>query len=168
MTKAHGILVAVDGSDASRRALIYVGEILGPRPDTTVRLLHLLPPTPPELLEHGGAEHPNAQKRLDRDLRDTRDAWIASKREEAQALFEDSIRLLESHGLVAARIGTECRACVGTQAVARECLEAAAESGCDTIVLARQSMPWHKDLLHRHHSTNVVRKGRGFTVWVVE
>jgi len=168
MTKAHSILVAVDGSDAARRALAYVGEMVGARADTTLRLLHLLPPTPPAYLEHGGAEHPANQKRLDRELRESRESWLAEKRDEAQAVFEDAIRILESHGVVAARIETECRACVGRQAVAKECLEAAAAGGCDTIVLARQTMPWHKDLLHHHQSTDVVRRGRGFAVWVVE
>jgi len=168
MTKAHSILVAVDGSDAARRALAYVGEIVGPRPDTTLRLLHLLPPTPPEYLEHGGAEHPPTQERLDRELREGRDAWNAARCDEAQSVFQDAIRLLESHGLVAAHIETECRPCVGRHGVARACLDAAEEGGCDTIVLARQTMPWHKEILHRHESTDVVRRGRGFAIWVVE
>ena len=48
------ILIAVDNTEASHRAVHYVAAMLGGRRGFHVRLLHVLPPFPPELLECGG------------------------------------------------------------------------------------------------------------------
>jgi nucleotide-binding universal stress UspA family protein len=163
----HRILVAVDGSDAGRRALEYVAEIAGARPGTTIRLLHLLPPIPPSLLEHGGAEEPRAEEALDEELREGQRRWLEERQRAAQLLLDEAQRVVEAHGTAVARIERECRPCVGGNAVARECLEAARESGCSTVALARQTMPWYRELLHQHQGDAAVRHGRGLAVWVI-
>jgi nucleotide-binding universal stress UspA family protein len=163
----HRILVAVDGSDGARRALAYVAEIVGNRPDTALHLLHLLPPIPPSQLEHAGAEKPEGERALDDALRDRQERWLAEREGEAQRLLDDAERLLADHG-ASVRIERECRSSVGSAAVARDCLDAAHASWCDTVVLARNSMPWHRELLHPHPSDALVRRGRGLAVWVIE
>jgi len=164
---AHRILVAVDGSDGARRALAYVAEIVGRRPDTTLHLLHLLPPIPPRMLEHPGAERPEEELALEEDLRGRQKRWLAEQEEAARRLLDDAERFLADHA-GAVRVERECRPSVGSAAVARECLDAARAGGCDTIVLARQSMPWFREVLHAHPSDALVRRGRGLAVWVVE
>ncbi len=52
------ILIAVDGSEHSARALHYVGMLLRDTCDVQVTLFHVLKPMPRELLEHGGSEDP--------------------------------------------------------------------------------------------------------------
>ena len=52
------ILVAVDGSEHSARALRYVGTLLRDTRDVQITLFHVLKPMPRELLEHGGSEVP--------------------------------------------------------------------------------------------------------------
>ncbi|MBX3334092.1 MAG: STAS/SEC14 domain-containing protein [Nitrospira sp.] len=58
MMRTDKFLIAVDESAASLKAVSYVSQILRGRTDVHVRLLRVLPPIPPGLLEFGGAEHP--------------------------------------------------------------------------------------------------------------
>ena len=58
------ILVAVDESENSHRAVQYVGVLLRETPNVTITLFHVLKPMPRELLEHGGSENPVAEARL--------------------------------------------------------------------------------------------------------
>ena len=58
------ILVAVDESENSHRAVQYVGALLRRTPDVAVTLFHVLKPMPRELLEHGGSENPAAEAKL--------------------------------------------------------------------------------------------------------
>jgi hypothetical protein len=56
------LLVVLDDSVASRRAVKYVGKFVGKRRGFRVCLVQVLPPLPPELQEHGGSE--DGTKRL--------------------------------------------------------------------------------------------------------
>ena len=49
------LLVIVDDSVASKRAVRYVGKFVGKRRGFRIRLVHVLPSLPPELLEYGGS-----------------------------------------------------------------------------------------------------------------
>ena len=62
------ILIAVDGSEHSARALRYVGTLLRDARDVQVTLFHVLKPMPRELLEHGGSEDPAEEIRLAKEL----------------------------------------------------------------------------------------------------
>ena len=63
MHTSRHILIAVDASGASDRAVTYVGEMIGKRQGYRVRLLHLLPPLPPPLLEVAGSENSAIEQR---------------------------------------------------------------------------------------------------------
>ena len=76
MDKHDKILIAVNDTDASRKAVTYVARLMGGRADVHVRLFHVLPPTPPELLESGGTEDPNQEERLSAELRHARSQAI--------------------------------------------------------------------------------------------
>ena len=52
-TSAKKILIAVDESDQSVRAVQYVGSLLRETQDVSVTLFHVLNPMPRELMEHG-------------------------------------------------------------------------------------------------------------------
>ena len=62
------ILIAIDGSEHSARALHYVGTLLRETSDVQVTLFHVLKPMPRELLEHGGSEDPAEEVRLAKKL----------------------------------------------------------------------------------------------------
>jgi hypothetical protein len=63
------ILVAVDNSKASMRAVNYVANIIAGMRDFTVCLLHVPGPLPPELREFGRSEDPRGKRNWRRNSR---------------------------------------------------------------------------------------------------
>ncbi|HZZ77389.1 MAG TPA: universal stress protein, partial [Gemmataceae bacterium] len=61
MADNHRILIAVDGSPASRRAVEYVADLVGGKTGFHVGLCHEMPE--PHMLEWGGAEDPAIEKK---------------------------------------------------------------------------------------------------------
>jgi hypothetical protein len=39
---------------------------------------------------------------------------------------------------------------------------------CDTVVIGRDSLSWLGELIHGDPVEELVRQGKGFTIWVVE
>src|SRR2546427_11126509 len=75
------ILLPVDESENSRRAVQYVGSLLCRTPDVAVTLFHVLKPMPRELLEHGGSENPAVGTELSMQLRNEQEAWVRKEPE---------------------------------------------------------------------------------------
>jgi hypothetical protein len=157
----HGVLVALDDSEAAEVALRYVSHMTAGRPEFRIHLLHLLRPVPRSLRGGDDAEE-------DEELRDARGRWITQAEERVQPLFERAREELEAGGIAPADIATECRLSFADVSVARDCIEAARNNGCWTIAIGRESLPWYRDLFHRHACDEIVRHAAGFTVWVVE
>ena len=63
------ILIAVDGSGQSDRAVEYAGALLRDTPGVRITLFHVLKPIPREFLEHGGSENPQGEEKLSKKLR---------------------------------------------------------------------------------------------------
>ncbi|MFZ1841541.1 MAG: universal stress protein, partial [Nitrospira sp.] len=78
-TSAKNILIAVDDSDESARALHYVGALLRDIQDVNVTLFHVLNPMPRELMEHGGSENPETEHHLGEQLRKDQEEWIRTE-----------------------------------------------------------------------------------------
>ena len=60
MLAPHRLLLAIDDTAATERAVAYVANVARGNPEFHVRLFHVLPPIPPGLLEHGGHETSDA------------------------------------------------------------------------------------------------------------
>ena len=99
------LLVVVDESPATRRALEYVAQVASRRRDFRICLAHALPSPPSELVELRGAEK-------DR-IRAYKRRWIS-------------------------------------------------------VVIGRDSLSWLGELIHGDPAEELVRQGKGFTIWVVE
>lgn len=168
MDRHDKILIAVDETDASLAAVRYVARMMGGRKDLHVRLFHVLPSTPPELLEYGGAEDPRRERQLSAELQAAQAEWIAKAKRSAQASLEATLVLLIDHGLLSENLSTELSSSIHKPDVAREVWEAAQKWDCGTIVTGRHSLPWTQELFHRHVSEELIRRAKGFTVWVVE
>jgi len=52
--------------------------------------------------------------------------------------------------------------------VAREILEAAKNWNCGTLVVGKRAHSWLNELTAKHVGEELVRKGEGFAIWVVE
>ena len=136
------ILLAVDSSEASKRALEYVTEMVGwDAAERYLHLIHVLPPVPPN--SHG--EEDQARELLTRMRRRACQAGLPADRVDVGLLYlRADLSLVE--GL----------------------LQVARDQSCGTIIVGRSSLPWYRELFHHHPADELVHKAHGFTVWIVE
>ena len=162
------LLVVRDDSVASRRAIRYVGKFVGKRKAFRICLVHVLPPLPPELLEHGGSEDPAKETRLEAELKVAQDRWIsAAKKASEKGLHEDLV-VLRRAGISARTVNTAfCEPGQGRDA-ADAILRMARRRRCRTVVVGRQSVSWFHELFSHALSEEILRRGKGFCVWAVE
>ena len=76
MERTDKLLIAVEDSEASMKAVAYVSQMMRGREHIQICLFHVLPPIPPKLLEFGGAENPNKEKILSTDLKVAQAQWM--------------------------------------------------------------------------------------------
>ena len=168
MGRDKTFLVAIDDSEATLRTVSYVAETLGPQQGLDIVLLHVLPPIPPELLEFGGSEDPKTEERLDEQLKNEQAQWVAQAQQSAEPLLEKVKALFLQVGISADRITIVFAESIHRPDFVRELLETAHNQQCGTIVVGRKSYPKFKEMFHNHVGEELVQKGEGFAIWVVE
>jgi len=131
-------------------------------------LVHVLPPLPPVLLEHGGSEDPAKETRLEAELKVAQDRWIsAAKKTSEKGLHEDLV-VLRRAGISARTVNTAfCEPGQGRDA-ADAILRMARRRRCRTVVVGRQSVSWFHELFSHALSEEILRRGKGLCVWAVE
>jgi len=158
------ILVAVDASENSVRAVSYVGEMLGATQGFSVVLLYI-------------------ERFPDRDLFPDDASWKArclEQAEEVKDTLQDSKDILIAKGLpessvainylpsckspLADRVATRCS--LGTS-IAREILDVVKEGGFGTVALGRRGVSKAEEFLFGSVSNKVIHSVKGCTVWVV-
>jgi K+-sensing histidine kinase KdpD len=63
---------------------------------------------------------------------------------------------------------TQLATSLNGEAVATSILEAARANRCGTVVIGRESFPWLKELFQHHMGDELIRRGRGLAIWVIE
>jgi nucleotide-binding universal stress UspA family protein len=162
------ILLTVDESEETMRVVQYVADVIGSRNDFRIRLFHVLPPLPPNLLEFGGAENPKRERSLDRKIEDQRDEWLSAAQEATQPVFDKAKNILEAAGVPPGCLETQFGISVNQGDVMVDILEEAREDDFGTIVAGRHSFSALKELFEHHLADELVRHGHGLTIWVVE
>jgi hypothetical protein len=89
--KSTKLLIVVDESPATRKALQYVAQMAAGRPNVRVCLAHALPSPPPELVEFRGAEKAR--------LRSYKRRWISAVKMTEQRALERANTVLRRGGL---------------------------------------------------------------------
>jgi nucleotide-binding universal stress UspA family protein len=164
MSACHNLLIAVDDSEATSRAVAYVASTVDRHRDFRVHLFHVAPILP-ELLEFRGSENPQAEANRETELAKSRLSYLEGL---AQAVFARAQAILDRAGVPAGAVKTHFLTTIGGEGLIQNLLEAARTNACDTIVVGRQSHSWLRELLQHHVADELVRKGEGFTIWVVE
>jgi nucleotide-binding universal stress UspA family protein len=164
MNACHNLLIAVDDSEATARAVTYVASIVGRRRDVRLHLLQVAP-IPPEFLEFGGSEDPQVEEHREAGLARSRLGYVEDL---AQAVFAQAQASLDQAGVPAGAVETHVLTTIDGEDLIQNLLEAARTNACDTIVVGRQSHSWLRELVQHHLADELVRKGEGFTLWVVE
>ena len=159
------ILVAVDESENSVRAVRYVGSLLNRTPDVAVTLFHVLKPMPRELLEHGGSESPAAEAQLGVQLRQDQRDWVRQEQEANCLVLQKASDTLTACGFDTTRVtlkfGYEDN-------VAANILEEAREGGHETIAVGRRGTSRITRMFGGGVTDQLLRDAKGFAIWIVE
>jgi nucleotide-binding universal stress UspA family protein len=162
------LLVVVDESKTSKRAVSYVAQIVGRRKGFKVCLAHPQDEIPASLVGYGGARNPDEEEKLDGQMHAEQKHWIFASQEKVQPTLNRARAVLRKGGLAAAAI--EEQFCYPANGRARddEILELAREHKCHTVVVGRESLSWLRKLMGSDPIEELLRRGKGFTIWVVE
>ena len=147
----RNILIAVDDSENSARAVAYTGQVLAGGRDYEITLLHIIPEPEADFFPS----------------RRDQQRWLARYREKMAVLLEDYRKVLMAHGFAAEDVKVEIklRSC---PSLAECILKERQRSGCDTIVVGRQGLSRSEEFLFGSISSKIVTHGGRCTVWVVE
>ena len=154
------LLVVVDESRATKRALEYVAHVASRRRDFRVCLAHALPSPPPELVEFRGAEKAR--------LRAYKHQWISVVEMTEQRALDRANAVLRRGGVAEKAVEAHYCNLVDPSRATEEILNLARSRNCDTVVIGRDSLSWLGELIHGDPAEELVRQGKGFTIWVVE
>ncbi len=149
--KDKHLLIAVDESDSSRRAVLYVADFLGGFSGFTVTLLRIIP---------------NPQQ----DFFDTeaeQQTWIKEQLESSNKMLENFRQVLIQSGFPEDKVRS--RACVGEEkSFAEAILETRCDLTCCTVVVGRHHHSKAEEFLFGSTSSKLVHDAKGCAVWVVE
>ena len=159
------ILLTIDESENSQRAVAYVGSLLRKTPEVAITLFHVLKPIPRKFLEHGGSENPVTEARLSAQLRDDQDTWSRKERELECPVLAQARDILAKTGFdltrVALKFGHE-------DDIAGSILEEARTGRYETIVVGRHGTSGIKRMFGGGVTDQLLRDAKGFAIWVVE
>lgn len=147
----RNVLVAVDGSENSRRAVEHVAEMLGGSRSFSFTLLHVIAEPDPDYFSN------KPGKRLE---------WIEKRRAEAQVYLKDYAAILVGVGFDPACV-TEEVLVMSCPSLAQCILEECARRGAAVLVLGRQGRGAKEELLLGSVSKAAVHYSKGRAVWVV-
>jgi nucleotide-binding universal stress UspA family protein len=168
MKANKNIFVAVDGSEASDRAVAYVAQIVDGRSEFHILLFHVPASMPPQLLEFGGAEVPTQEERGEAELSNAQAGWVQEVARAAQPIFARAkTRLREAH-IAEGDIETQLFTPSAEQSLERSILTAARAHECGTVVVGREAFPWLKELFQAHVADKLVPQADDLTLWIVQ
>ena len=166
--KIEHLLLVIDESPASLRAVEYTGNLLRRRHGFRIHLLHLLPPLPPELLEFGGSENPRKEQALENELRRDQQQWIASARKSAEPSVENAVGVLRKAGSPHRNILCEFSYPTEPRDAGRTVLEHAQAKKCHTVIVGHKTHSWFREFTSTDLAEYILRHASGITVWVVQ
>lgn len=145
------ILLAIDDSDSSWRALEYVGQMLNSFPGFQVTVTHVIDYPPDDYFENQKA----------------REEFIAEKQAKTRDLLEKARDRLMAHGLDPARI--DLKAPVKSCPTMAGCLlEQQKKIDAGTIVVGRRGISRSEEFMFGSVSSKIIHYARHCTIWVVE
>ena len=147
----RNILIAVDESENARRAVSYVGQLLGGLAGFKVTILHVVPEPEEDYFPT------SAQK----------EKWLTQYRQKVDAMLKDYRQLLIQKGFDPKDVAV--RSTVRYCPSMAECiLSERDETEYSTIVVGRQGLSRSEEFLFGSISSKIVNHARNCTVWVVE
>ena len=149
--KDKHLLIAVDDSDSSRRAVLYVADFLGGFPGFAVTVLRVVPEPEEDFF----------------DTDDELKSWFKQQLEGANKMLENYRQILIQSGFPEDKV--RYRACVGeAKTFAEAILETRCDLTCCTVVVGRHHKSKTEEFLFGSTSSKLIHEAKNCAVWVVE
>ncbi|MFO7892394.1 MAG: universal stress protein [Longimicrobiales bacterium] len=148
----HRLLVAVDESENSRRAVEYVGRWVACYEAARVMLAHVVKEPSEDVLPD----------------RDERESQVRRARDAAEQLLADIRATLEDEGVEAERIATKVLSCRPPDTVVDALLAEKDSGDYDTIVVGRRGASKKEEYIFGSVTMGLIREVSTISVWVVE
>jgi nucleotide-binding universal stress UspA family protein len=149
--KDKHLLIAVDESDSSRRAVLYVADFLAGFPGFMVTLLSIVP-DPEEDFFDSEAEF---------------NAWVREKLDAANRMLENYKKILIQAGFPEDKV--RFRACIGeAKSFSEAILDTRCDLSCCTVVVGRHHKTKAEEFIFGSTSSRLIHEAKGCAVWVVE
>ncbi len=149
--KDKHLLIAVDESDSSRRAVLYVADFLGGFAGFTVTLLEVIPAPETDFFDTAAEQ----------------DAWVRNKLEAARKMLENYRQVLIQSGFPENKV--RHRACIEeSRSFSDAILEMRCDLTCCTIVVGRHHKSKTEEFLFGSTSSRLIHEAKNCAVWVVE
>ncbi|MEE4363626.1 MAG: universal stress protein [Desulfotignum sp.] len=158
------ILVAIDGSENSKRAVEYVAEIVKGCRDFEITLLHI-------------------ERLPDRDIFPDEDAWkkaCAAHRQKIEDFLSDNKQMIADYGIPQKMVYTDyvesCHSplaedpayCSRGTSIAQDILHVAEKAHFGTVVIGRRGVSKAEEFMFGSVSNKIIHSGNDCTVWVVQ
>ncbi|GAB6177042.1 hypothetical protein JCM16814_19330 [Desulfobaculum senezii] len=150
MMDCRRILLAVDTSENSLRAIEYVAQMLGGGCGGEVELLHIV-------------------RLPERDMypdEEAFDAKLCEQEEESHAFLDTARGILLDGGFTDEAV-TERQLCITAPSIAQHILRIQKEGGFGTVVVGRRGVSKAEEFLFGSVSSKVVHYAKNCSVWVV-
>jgi len=165
MLHSKRVLLAVDTSEASRRAAAYVADVLGGATGFHVGLLHL--EVPPKMLEWGGSENPDVEEKVSSERGATYRQMEHESKVEGKAMLQQFQALLVEKAIDVTVLLVQFEEPLNRKNIADHVLHTARERGYGTVVVGRHLFSLWESWFQQHVGERLVRTGEGMTIWVV-
>jgi nucleotide-binding universal stress UspA family protein len=156
------MLIAIDGSESSFRAVEYAAQQFSGLNDLQITLLHVLPYPPAPLWDDGHI--PTKEEKVEREAAIER--WLAGQRVKSEPLFDKALSVLTRQGIPASRIGKKMIS--DSIDIAGSIIEEATDGAYQTLVLGRRGLSPVKKFLMGSVTAKVITHGAGMAICVVE
>jgi nucleotide-binding universal stress UspA family protein len=156
------LLVALDDSEGSFKAVEYVGRQFGGISDLHVTLFHVLPGLPPDFWDDG---HILTEKEMD-ERRTVIDRWLTNLKARLEPVFERAMAALAEHGIAPHQMKKKSSG--EPVGVADTILAEARNGGYDTLVMGRCGRSHTAHELMGSIAGKVINHGAGIAICIVE
>jgi len=150
-TEDRQLLIAVDETESSKRAVLYVADIVGGFPGFSVTLLSVIAEAEEDFFDSEAEQI----------------AWTREKLEAANKTLENYRQILIQAGFPPGKV--HIRSCVGDEkALTDAILETRRGLSCCTVVVGRHHKTKTEEFLFGSTSSKLVHEAKNCAVWVVE
>ena len=160
----HNVLIAVDGSRNSLRAVEYAGRVFAPNPEARLVLFHILPAVSRMNLDKKEVKTIDARKAERPDLAGL--YWRLEDENRISKFFGEAAEVLIQAGVQPEQIKSKFSVKKGE--IADAILEEVELGHYETLVLGRRGLSRVREFFMGSVSTELVREARGCAVCVVE